>query len=33
VLAAEFGERAIESITPDDIERWRRSLTGCRIGG
>jgi integrase len=27
-LLPEFGERAIESITPDDIERWRRSLSG-----
>ncbi len=27
-LLPAFGDRPLESITPEDIERWRRSLTG-----
>jgi hypothetical protein len=31
-LLPAFGDRPLESITPEEIERWRRSLTGCRTG-
>ncbi|MGH2914227.1 MAG: hypothetical protein ACRDMX_04485 [Solirubrobacteraceae bacterium] len=29
-LLPAFGERAIESITAEEVQRWRQSLTACR---
>ena len=31
-LLPAFGEQPLESITPEEIERWRRALAGCRTG-